>query len=175
MSNSRKPEKDKAAARLAGLSVDHLRAELVAMALYWQERFGVAPSITTAISELDAAFCLVGVDENDEKYRSEVVTKTAVTPGFDFTWDKKRYQITANRPSGKPGSKVTLVNHKKENDGKRFGWDILIWILYDEHYNMQHASMFTAAEYRRKFKNRKRLGPADMKEGTPLFPKAAKQ
>jgi len=36
-------------------AVSELRSKLVTIALQWQERFGVAPAITSAISELDAA------------------------------------------------------------------------------------------------------------------------
>ena len=41
-----------------------LREELIKIALQWQERFGVAPSITSAISEYDAAM-LVGMPESE--------------------------------------------------------------------------------------------------------------
>jgi hypothetical protein len=91
-----------------------LRAELVRVALAWQDHFGVAPHITTAISELDAAM-LVGVSE--EEYCADGETRTAVTKGKDFTHGGVRYQITANRPSGTKGSKVTLVSLKRKLNG----------------------------------------------------------
>ena len=59
-----------------------LRERLVGMALEWEEHFGVAPSITTAISELDAAR-LVGVKE--EAYCTEGKLRTAVSKDFDFS------------------------------------------------------------------------------------------
>lgn len=37
-----------------------IRSQLVSIALAWQSSFGVAPSTTTAVSELDAAL-LVGM------------------------------------------------------------------------------------------------------------------
>jgi hypothetical protein len=83
-----------------------LRDRLVAVALEWQSRYGVAPSITAPISELDAAR-LVGMPE--EAYSRFMQDKTAVAKGLDFEWSGNRYQVKANRPSGKPGSKVTLV------------------------------------------------------------------
>jgi hypothetical protein len=100
-----------------------LRDRLVAVSLEWQRRYGVAPSITTSISELDAAR-LVGMP--DEDYSRFMQDKTAVAKGLDFEWSGCRYQVKANRPSGKPGSKVTLVPKPKNYD-----WDRLIWILYN--------------------------------------------
>jgi len=44
-----------------------LRDSLVAVTLEWERVFGVAPSITSAVSEYDAA-CLVG--HTDESYRA---------------------------------------------------------------------------------------------------------
>ena len=41
-----------------------LRDKLVEVALEWQSKFGVAPSITSAVSEYDAAM-LVGMSESD--------------------------------------------------------------------------------------------------------------
>ena len=75
-----------------------LRNKLVDTALQWQERFGVAPSITSAISEYDAAL-LVGMTENE--YSDYMQDKTAVSKGADFIFNKTRYQVKANRPSGK--------------------------------------------------------------------------
>jgi hypothetical protein len=49
-----------------------LRSRLVDIALQWQDRFGVAPQITSAISEIDAAL-IVGMTE--EEYRSDVQTE----------------------------------------------------------------------------------------------------
>ena len=101
-----------------------LRNKLVDTALQWQERFGVAPSITSAISEYDAAL-LVGMTENE--YSDYMQDKTAVCKGADFIFNKTRYQVKANRPSGKKGSFVTMVP-KATN----YEWDKLIWILYDK-------------------------------------------
>ena len=83
-----------------------LRDELVKIALRWQERFGVAPSITNAISEYDAAM-LVGMSESE--YSDYMKDKTAVNKGSDFVFMNIRYQVKANRPSGKKGSFVTMV------------------------------------------------------------------
>jgi len=83
-----------------------LRESLVAVTLEWERVFGVAPSITSAVSEYDAA-CLVG--HTDESYGKACAGRTAVTRGCDFILNGLRYQVKANRPSGKPGSFFTLV------------------------------------------------------------------
>jgi len=86
--------------QLNGLKAAQLRVELVRVALAWQDHFGVAPQITNAISELDAAL-LVGMTE--QEYCAEGRLRTAVTKGKDLTHGAVRYQVTANRPSGKKG------------------------------------------------------------------------
>ena len=90
--------------------IDELRNRLVNVTLEWERIFGVAPSITSAISEYDVAR-LVG--HTDESYGKACVGRTAVTRGCDFICNGIRYQIKANRPSGKPGSPVTKVGEAK--------------------------------------------------------------
>lgn len=141
-----------------------LRKQLVQAALHWESHFGVAPSITSAISELDAAL-LVGMKEDD--YCAGGQTRTAVSKDVDFIFQKNRYQVTANRPSGKKGSKVTWVKQKTEKR-RPFGWNRLIWILYDRFYVVQESWEFTAAEYRRKFGALVRLSPDHMRKGRPV-------
>jgi len=143
-----------------------LRAELVKVALEWEGHFGVSPSITTAISELDAAL-LVGMPE--EEYCADRQLQTAVTRDVDFRHGGVRYQITANRPSGRPGSPVTLVSQKSELK-RAFGWDRLIWLLYDRYFVLQEAWEFTAKEYHDLFNARRRLSPDDMRQGRCIFP-----
>ena len=82
-----------------------LRDKLVDIALQWQASFGIAPSITSSISEYDAAM-LVGMSEKE--YSDYMRDKTAVAKGTDFVYRNIRYQVKANRPSGKKGSKVTM-------------------------------------------------------------------
>ena len=55
-----------------------LRNKLVDIALDWQENFGVAPSITRAISEYDAAM-LIGMPESE--YSDYMQDKTAESQG----------------------------------------------------------------------------------------------
>ena len=143
-----------------------LRNRLVQVSLEWERYLGVAPSITSAISELDAAL-LVGM--NEDSYCPDGQLRTAVSKDTDFICDSIRYQVTANRPSGKKGSPVTLVSQKTEKK-KPFGWDRLIWILYDRHYVIQEAWEFTADEYRKRFKHLDRLSPDHMRQGRRLFP-----
>jgi hypothetical protein len=90
--------------RLTLSKARHLRRQLVKASLEWESYFGVAPSITNAISELDASL-LVGMKEDD--YCAGGKNRTAVTKDIDFIFKGISYQVTANRPSGKKGSKVT--------------------------------------------------------------------
>jgi len=143
-----------------------LRKRLVQVSLEWENYFGVLPSITKSISELDAAL-LVGMSEH--AYCADGQLRTAVTAGLDFFHSEIRYQVTANRPSGKRGSPVTLVSQKTEKKNA-FGWDRLIWILYDRLFAIQEAWEFTAEEYRKSFAHLNRLGPAHMRQGRRLFP-----
>ena len=142
-----------------------LRNKLVDTALQWQERFGVAPSITSAISEYDAAL-LVGMTENE--YSDYMQDKTAVSKGADFIFNKTRYQVKANRPSGKKGSFVTMVP-KATN----YEWDKLIWILYDKNYVMQEAWERCVKDYQAAFDGIKRLSPNHYRKGKCLYKKEA--
>jgi hypothetical protein len=139
-----------------------LRVRLVEIALRWQERFGVAPTVTSALSELDAAL-LVGMTEDE--YCADCSSRTAVTRGSDFSYHGCRYQVKANRPSGRKGSFVTLVGRANNYD-----WDKLVWILYDRCYAVQEAWEWTVEEYRRQFQVVVRLSPAHMRLGRRLFP-----
>ena len=142
-----------------------LRNKLVDTALQWQERFGVAPSITSAISEYDAAL-LVGMTENE--YSDYMQDKTAVSKGADFIFNKTRYQVKANRPSGKKGSFVTMVP-KATN----YEWDKLIWILYDKNYVMQEVWDWCVKDYQAAFDGIKRLSPNHYRKGKCLYKKEA--
>lgn len=118
-----------------------LRDTLVGVARHWQERYGVAPAITSTISELDAAL-LVGM--TDDEYALDCASRTAVTKGHDFTHDGIRYQVKANRPSGKKGSPVTLVAKATNLE-----WDRLIWLLYNTDYTLAEAWMWEVEDYER--------------------------
>lgn len=139
-----------------------LRARLVTATLEWQDHFGVAPAITSALAEYDTAL-LVG--HSPESFGRDCVDRTAVTKGCDFTLNGLRYQVKANRPSGRPGSFVTLVAKATNYD-----WDRLIWILYDRGYRMQEAWEWAVDDYRLTSHEKKRLAPADMRNGKRLFP-----
>lgn len=138
-----------------------IRERLVQIALEWEARFGVAPAVTCAISELDAAL-LVGCDER--AFAGQRRARTAVTAGFDFEHGGRRYQVKANRPSGKPGSTVTLVGKAKPD-----GWDRLVWILYDPAYRIVEAWEWERAAYVDAFQARERVRPADMRRGACLY------
>ena len=140
-----------------------LRDKLIQVALEWQAKFGVAPQITTAISEYDVAM-LVGMSESD--YSDYMKDKTAVSKGVDFIFNKIRYQVKANRPSGKPGSFVTKVP-KATN----YEWDKLIWVLYDKNYIMQEAWEWDVEDYKSTFNDKKRLSPDDYRKGKCLYKK----
>jgi len=144
------------------LEDDKLRDLLVQISLEWERRFAVAPQITVSVAEYDAAK-LVGTSLKVGKGRKE--SDTAVTKGVDFRKDNIFYQVKSNRPSGKPGSKVTLVG-KATN----FDWHKLVWILYDREYNIKEAWEFSRNKYRELFEPKKRISPEDMRKGTKLFP-----
>ena len=138
-----------------------LRDKLVETALEWQKEFGVAPQITTILSEYDSAM-LVGMSEKD--YSDYMQDKTAVQKGFDFIFKGNRYQIKGNRPSGKKGSKVTWVPK-----AKNYNWDKLIWILYDKNYVMQEAWEWVVESYKAAFAEIKRLSPEHYRKGKCLY------
>ncbi len=123
----------------------NLRHQLVSIALEWQRRFGVAPPITSALSEYDAAL-LVGCSE--ENYALYMRDKTAVARGADFIHEGKRYQVKACRPSGKQGSRITWV--PKANN---FDWDYLIWVHYTTTYDIIEAWLWNVDDYRQSFES----------------------
>ncbi len=137
-----------------------IRQQLILTALAWQRRFGVAPAITSALSEYDAAM-LVGC--SDENYALYMQDKTAVTRGVDFIHNSKRYQVKACRPSGKPGSRVTWV--PKANN---YEWDYLIWIHYTTSYEIWEAWLWNVDDYRKAFDSVTRLSPDHMRTGQRL-------
>jgi len=126
-------------------------------ALEWQKSFGIAPAITSTISEYDAAM-LLGMNEDD--YSNQMQTQTTIKRGHDFVFNGQQYQIKANRPSGKPGSKVTLVPKAKSYD-----WDYLIWLHYTTDYEIQEAWMWPVEEHVQAFDDVKRLSPSHYREG----------
>jgi hypothetical protein len=142
------------------LSADELRRELVTLALEWERRYGVSPAITSAVSEFDAAR-LIG--HSADSFGLDGQHRTAVTRGADFRYDGLRYQVKANRPSGKPGSPVTLVAK-----AKNYEWDRLIWLLYDREFQIREAWEWTVEKYRVAFDAVRRLSPADMRCGRDL-------
>lgn len=143
------------------LEDDQLRELLVQISLEWERRFAVAPQITASIAEYDAAE-LVGSSLRIGEGRKR--SDTAVIKGVDFRKGSILYQVKSNRPSGKPGSKVTLVGKPKN-----YNWDKLVWILYDREYRIEEAWEFTRNEYRQLFESKKRISPEDMQKGTRLF------
>ena len=137
-----------------------LARELVEISLEWQKCYGVAPQITSTLSEYDAAM-LVGMPEDE--YKKYMADKTAASKGCDFEWNKKRYQIKGNRPSGKPGSTVTKV--PKANN---YDWDILIWVLYNTQYEIEEAWLWNVADYKNAFDKKERISPKDMRNGEKM-------
>lgn len=147
---------------LDSLASDSLRSRLVTIALEWEHSFGVAPHITSAISEYDAAH-LIG--HSDASFSADCVGRTAVSRGADFSFGGLQYQVKANRPSGKPGSPVTKVA-KASN----YEWDKLVWLLYDRLYVLQEAWEWDVAEYRLAFHDTIHVRPPDMRRGRRIFP-----
>ena len=138
-----------------------IRERLVSVALEWEGRFGVAPAITSALSEYDAA-CLVG--HSDDSFATDCSGSTAVTRGADFTYNGVRYQVKACRPSGKKGSDVWRVPACRN-----YEWHRLIWLLYDRYYVLQEAWEWCRAEYIAAFKGKTCISPAEMRRGRSLY------
>ena len=145
----------------------NFRVRLIDAALDWERRFGVAPSITSVLSEFDAAI-LVG--HTPESFSLASVGRTAVSRGHDFVFDGLRYQVKANRPSGKPGSFVTLVPK-----AKNYEWDRLIWLLYDSRFQIEEAWLWLVDNYRRAFDSVSRLSPKHMRGGQCIRPGAGRR
>lgn len=140
--------------------MNNLRQRLVETALAWESAFGNAPSITPSLSEFDAAQ-LVGC--SIEKYSASMQGMTTVQKGYDFKFNGARYQVKGNRPSGKPGSFVTWVPKVKN-----FEWDFLVWIRYNQQYEIQEAWLWEVSEYRASFDLIKRLSPSHYLQGKRL-------
>ena len=137
-----------------------LRHRLIGCALDWERAFGVAPQVTSALSELDAAI-LLGCPI--EEYSRSMQGHTSVRKGCDFEFHGHRYQVKANRPSGKPGSHVTLVAK-----ARNYEWDYLIWVLYTRIYEIQEAWLWEVSAYRAAFHAVKRLSPSHYRQGQRL-------
>lgn len=137
-----------------------LRSQLVGLALKWQEAYGVAPSVTSAISEYDAAM-QVGMSESE--YSTYMQDITAVQKGHDFIHKGVKYQIKAHRPSGKKGS--TITNAGK---AKNYEWDVLIWIRYNQFYEIEEAWSWDRESYIANFDSQNRVSPDDMRKGKRL-------
>lgn len=137
-----------------------LRNQLVDLALKWQQRYGVAPAITSTVSEYDAAIML---GMSDQEYSSYMQDKTSVARGHDFIFRGVKYQIKAHRPSGKPGSKIS-------NAGKarNYEWDVLIWIRYNVNYEIEEAWSWDKESYIKLFDAKRRVTPEDMRDGKRL-------
>ncbi len=142
------------------LATDSLRQHLIETVLAWEKAYGNAPSITSALSEYDAAQ-LVGCSM--EEYSVAMQGMTSVQKGYDFIFNGARYQIKGNRPSGKPGSVVTWVL-KATN----YEWDYLVWILYNPQYEIQEAWLWAAHAYKSAFDSIKRLSPEHYRQGKKL-------
>ena len=137
-----------------------LRDKLVEIALEWQRIFGVAPSITSTVSEYDAAL-LVGCPERE--YSKFMQSRTAVSRGYDFIHNNIRYQVKAVRPSGKPGSKITNAGKASNLD-----WDKLIWIRYNKYYEIEEAWLWDVQNYEKEIFPMKRVAPENIRNGKKL-------
>ncbi|PTR10616.1 hypothetical protein C8R32_101146 [Nitrosospira sp. Nsp5] len=140
--------------------MENLRKKLVESALEWECVFGNAPCITSAISELDAALIL---GASAEEYSVSMQGMTSVRKGYDFRFNGARYQVKANRPSGKSGSFVTLVGK-----ARNYEWDYLIWVLYNPKYEVQEAWLWEVSAYKAAFDTVMRLSPSHYRQGRRL-------
>ena len=140
--------------------MSEIRQRLVAVALEWEKLFGNSPSITSAISEYDAAM-LVGMTESE--YSQAMRGATSVQKGFDFKYNGLRYQVKGTRPSGKPGSNITKVPSVTN-----FEWDCLVWVSYTPAFEVTEAWAWEVREYRNAFESVTRISPAHMRQGKRL-------
>lgn len=138
----------------------NLRHQIVESALAWERAFGNSPSITSTLSEYDAAM-IVGL--TPEQYSAAMKGMTTVQKGYDFKFKGKRYQVKGNRPSGKPGSFVTWVPKATNYD-----WDLLVWVLYNTQYEIEEAWLWEVDAYKTAFDNVKRLSPEHYRKGVRL-------
>jgi hypothetical protein len=95
----------------------------------------------------------------ETEYGSDCAGRTAVRFGHDFIHNGYRYQVKANRPSGRRGSPVTLVSK-----AKNYQWDKLIWILYDRKYRILEAWEWKKDDYRKRFHQVKYVRPDEMRQ-----------
>lgn len=140
--------------------MQNLRQKLVEVTLEWERAFGNAPHITASISELDAAL-LVGMTMDE--YSACMQGSTAVQRGHDFVCNGSRYQVKATRASGKPGSFITKVPKASNYD-----WDYLIWIRYNNLYEIEEAWLWEVDKYRAAFDLMTRLSPLHHRAGKQL-------
>lgn len=133
-----------------------LRKQLVELCLKWEKLVGVAPSITSAISEYDA-MVLVGI--NEENIIKTAKDKTSRQKGYDFINKGIKYQVKANRPSYKKNSPVTITSKAKNYD-----FDKLIWILYDSKFIIQEAWICEVNNYKEKLGQLKEVRPKHIRE-----------
>ena len=112
--------------------------------------------------ETKPAAMMIGMPEDE--YSDFMQDKTAVSKGSDFIFNNKRYQVKANRPSGKPGSKVTIVAK-----AKNYEWDYLIWLLYNKEFQIKESWIWNQHDYKKEFDEKKRLSPSDYRRGKKLF------
>lgn len=142
-----------------------VRDQLVQTLSKWEERFGFFPGqagITAAVSEYDAAMML---GHNEDEYIASITGRGPVGRGYDFVFNSKKIQVKANRPSRRPGAAVWNAGPRVNTDG----WDILIYILYDEDYVIQEAYQFDSDTYENMFANRTSLRLEDMRKGENLL------
>ena len=89
--------------------------------------------------------------------------KSTIQKGHDFLFGGARYQVKGNRPSGKPGSYVTWVPK-----ARNYEWDYLVWVHYNQKYEIQEAWLWEVSDYVKAFDGVKRLSPAHYRLGKKL-------
>lgn len=138
-----------------------LRDQLVSIALEWQRTYGNAPAITGTLGEYDAAI-LVGCTEDE--YRTQMRERSVVARDYDFVHQDLRYQVRANRPSGRRGSPVTLVAKPR-----RYEWDYFVWVHFHTDFRLREVWRWTVADFRAQLGDVPRLSPSHVRRGERLF------
>src|SRR5438552_17474728 len=142
------------------VTADTLRTTLVALVPEWEKRYGVAPFITAAVSEHDAAR-LVG--HTPETFSLDCVGRTAVTRGTDFVATVFGIRSKLVGLAEDPVRSFTWVP-KATN----YEWDRLVWLLYDREFQLLEAWKWCVADFQSSFDTIKRLSPAHMRTGRRL-------
>ncbi len=165
--------------------VVNLRKSLVKNAINFEKKFHIIPSISSAISELDA-MAIVGMSGDEiVKYAPKQKSRQK---DFDFEYNGKKYQVKVDRQSITELSSVEKGLNRHNSQVSIGGkWDSIMWLQYNSDYRLLLAYEFAeknlakkSIKYsgrKRSFKwihdNKKKIRPKDIKEAWDKTPRAS--